>query len=176
LDDVSEVIFQQKISNPGNGSAPKTATGTIVIPGSAVAGSAKMRVSVKRDGFPTPCETIPFGEVEDYRVTIPTSFANNSTDNRNDEIAASVSNDFEIYPNPNDGLATLRVTDFIGKQVTIAVFNQNGQKIKELRFDQLDIPWVEIDLGDVPSGQFFIQLNAAGMRSVSKKMMVSKKF
>jgi GEVED domain/Secretion system C-terminal sorting domain len=176
LDDVSEVIFQQKITNPGNGSAPKTVSGNIVIPGSAVAGSAKMRVSVKRDGFATPCETIPFGEVEDYRVTIPTSFSNNPTDNRGEEIAAAVSNDFEIYPNPSDGLATLRVTDFIGKQVTIAIFNQNGQKIKELRFDQLDIPWVEIDLGEVPTGQFFIQLNAAGMRSVSKKMMVSKKF
>jgi len=32
--------------------------------------NVKMRVSMKRSGYPTPCETIPFGEVEDYHVNI----------------------------------------------------------------------------------------------------------
>ncbi len=32
--------------------------------------NVKMRVSMKRGGYPTPCETIPFGEVEDYNVNI----------------------------------------------------------------------------------------------------------
>ncbi|MBK8427927.1 MAG: hypothetical protein IPL27_19030 [Lewinellaceae bacterium] len=32
--------------------------------------NARMRVSMKRGSYPTPCETIPFGEVEDYNVNI----------------------------------------------------------------------------------------------------------
>ncbi len=42
----------------------------ILIPTTATNGTARMRVSLKRDGYATPCESFEFGEVEDYTVNI----------------------------------------------------------------------------------------------------------
>ncbi len=174
LEDPSEVVFQQKITNPGNGSAPKFASGNIIIPATATAGNARMRVSLKRDANPTPCETLPFGEVEDYLVTIPVNLGP-GVDEHGEKLAGA-SNDFEIYPNPNDGMATLRLTDFIGKQVVLRVFNQNGSQLLMKTFDELATPWVDVDLQDQPTGQYFVHVSAVGMRPVSKKMFVQKSF
>lgn len=177
FDEPTETLFSQLIANPGNGSAPKLASGMILIPASAAAGTAKIRIALKRGGLPTPCETIPFGEVEDYSLAIPTLFTNSPVVyNSYEKPAAGVSNDFDIYPNPTDGGATLRLTDFIGKQVSLAIFNQQGKKVHELRFEELATPFVDINLADEASGQFFIHLVADGMRPVSKKIMLLKSF
>ena len=45
-------------------------TGNISIPTDALFGSTRMRVSLKYEGVPTPCESFDFGEVEDYTVNI----------------------------------------------------------------------------------------------------------
>jgi chitodextrinase len=53
--------------------APTTNTpvsGNFTIPASATNGPTRMRVSLKYNGIPTPCETFVYGEVEDYTVVI----------------------------------------------------------------------------------------------------------
>ena len=53
--------------------AATTATpiiGTFVVPATATLGATRMRVSLKYNGIPTPCETFSFGQVEDYTVNI----------------------------------------------------------------------------------------------------------
>jgi hypothetical protein len=42
----------------------------ITIPSSVVLGTVRMRVSLKKDAYPTACETFTAGEVEDYMVVI----------------------------------------------------------------------------------------------------------
>ncbi|MCB9341494.1 MAG: hypothetical protein H6577_25510 [Lewinellaceae bacterium] len=49
-----------------------TITGSVNIPTSALSGPTRMRVSMKRGAYATACETLPFGEVEDYTVNIST--------------------------------------------------------------------------------------------------------
>jgi ELWxxDGT repeat protein len=46
------------------------AIGNITIPSTATVGSTRMRVSMKKDAYPTACETFAAGEVEDYTVQI----------------------------------------------------------------------------------------------------------
>ncbi len=46
------------------------ATGSFTIPNSATNGNTRMRVSMKYNGIPTPCESFQYGEVEDYTVNI----------------------------------------------------------------------------------------------------------
>jgi hypothetical protein len=53
----------------------KNSTSTVVnqsltIPATAFIGTVKMRISMKKDAYPTPCETFAAGEVEDYTVLI----------------------------------------------------------------------------------------------------------
>jgi chitodextrinase len=48
-------------------------SGTFTVPVTATLGATRMRVSMKYNGIPTPCETFSFGQVEDYTVVITPS-------------------------------------------------------------------------------------------------------
>jgi len=61
--DAGEQVLQE---NPGN----QTINGSINIPATAANGTTRMRVSVKKDGIPTACESFTKGEVEDYSINI----------------------------------------------------------------------------------------------------------
>lgn len=61
--------------------AASTATpvsGSITIPATATLGTTRMRVSLKYNAIPTSCEAIPYGQVEDYSVTITGATADTS--------------------------------------------------------------------------------------------------
>ncbi|MEM9544822.1 MAG: GEVED domain-containing protein [Bacteroidota bacterium] len=64
FEDAGEQVFTQ---------TPTTATpisGSFVVPASALEGVTVMRVSMKYNGIPGPCESFTWGEVEDYSVNI----------------------------------------------------------------------------------------------------------
>ncbi len=50
-------------------------SGSFTVPGTATNGNTRMRVSMKYNGIPTPCESFTYGEVEDYTVSIGTGTA-----------------------------------------------------------------------------------------------------
>ncbi|MCB0521122.1 MAG: hypothetical protein KDD27_19445 [Saprospiraceae bacterium] len=68
----NEVVQMQKLTAPAAGTPTATITGSVNIPASALSGPTRMRVSMKRGAYATACETLPFGEVEDYTVNIST--------------------------------------------------------------------------------------------------------
>ena len=66
FDDAGELMWS---------TAATTATpvsGTFTVPLTASASSTRMRVSLKYNGIPSPCETFSYGEVEDYTVNLIT--------------------------------------------------------------------------------------------------------
>jgi hypothetical protein len=69
FEEPSEVVYS-KTGVPPIPNAAYTLTAPIIIPATALAGVTRMRVAMKLGGLPTPCETIPNGEVEDYSVNI----------------------------------------------------------------------------------------------------------
>ena len=64
FDDSGELVWSKAASK----NTPNT--GTFTIPSSATQTVTRMRVSMKYNGIPTPCETFSYGEVEDYSVNI----------------------------------------------------------------------------------------------------------
>ncbi len=66
FEDAGEEVF--------SGSGSSTVTGSFDVPVSA-SGATRMRVSMKWNGAPSPCETFSYGEVEDYTVTFSASAA-----------------------------------------------------------------------------------------------------
>ncbi|MTI31699.1 T9SS type A sorting domain-containing protein [Cytophagales bacterium RKSG123] len=58
------MVFSKSASQDTNNS------GSFTIPSSALNGPTRMRVTMKYNGIPSPCETFSYGEVEDYTVTI----------------------------------------------------------------------------------------------------------
>ncbi len=64
FDDAGELVYSRSAT---------TATpisGSFTVPTSATDGPTRMRVSMKYNGIPTPCESFTYGEVEDYTVDI----------------------------------------------------------------------------------------------------------
>ncbi len=62
FEDSGEMVFEGK----NNGAV----SGTISIPASTTPGTTRMRVALKYNTYPEQCETINYGEVEDYTVTL----------------------------------------------------------------------------------------------------------
>ncbi len=65
------------------------ATGSIMIPATAVTGATRMRVSLKYNGIPTACEAFSYGEVEDYTVNIQAGVADSTPPSAPTSLAAS---------------------------------------------------------------------------------------
>lgn len=75
-----EIAFQG-IVTAANGAQDALLSGMVSVPANASAGATRMRVSLKRGGYPTACEAhIPFGEVEDYTVVIGSGLGGGSGD------------------------------------------------------------------------------------------------
>ena len=68
--DVNEVAYSGILSGVPNGTPTGVISGTINVPGNALNGTTRMRVSMSRDAYAAPCGTFPFGEVEDYSIII----------------------------------------------------------------------------------------------------------
>jgi PKD repeat protein len=62
FEDAGEKLFE--------GSGILIVGGTITVPASAAAGSTRLRVSMSYSGYPDPCGTFSYGEVEDYTLHI----------------------------------------------------------------------------------------------------------
>jgi hypothetical protein len=74
LFDSNEMVFEANtISQP--------ASGTILVPATALPGNTVMRVTMKKDGYPTSCEAFPAGEVEDYTIIMAAGTVDCATDN-----------------------------------------------------------------------------------------------
>ena len=65
FEDAGEMIYDQGSANQNS-----TQTGNITVPNSSTLGMTRMRVSMKYNNSPNPCETFTYGEVEDYSVNI----------------------------------------------------------------------------------------------------------
>lgn len=88
----SEAVLTKMLTAPANGTATATISGTFKLPSNALNGPTRMRVTMKRGGSAMPCETLAFGEIEDYTVNIVDMLTGDDTDNR----AANLS--FEAVP------------------------------------------------------------------------------
>ncbi|MCB9341496.1 MAG: hypothetical protein H6577_25520 [Lewinellaceae bacterium] len=75
FEDAGEKVFEGIKTKPANGTPTATLNGNLTIPASAMTGNTRMRVTMKRGAYATPCETIAFGEIEDYTVNIANSAA-----------------------------------------------------------------------------------------------------
>lgn len=65
-----EILLQKSLPAPPDGTPTFTIFENVVIPFSAKAGMAKMRIQMSRNRFFDACEDLNFGEVEDYLVLI----------------------------------------------------------------------------------------------------------
>ncbi len=72
-----------------------------------------------------------------------------------------------VYPNPTSGVVTIDFGEIIDLKGTITVFNVLGQQ-EHVRMDQLSLSKFQIDLGNFPSGMYFLDLRVNDNKVVKK--------
>ena len=138
-------------------------SGSFTIPAAAILGTTRMRVSMKYNAIPTSCETLSYGQVEDYSVNITsataiTAFtANNNTEKTNDVL------ELKLYPNPVQDILTISNSD--DSNATYKIINLIGQVVKSGNMNEK-----EINVSEFKSGMYIFEATT-NEKTVTKKFV-----
>jgi len=152
--DAGELVFSKAASTA------TPASGSITIPATATLGATRMRVSMKYNAIPTSCETLSYGQVEDYTVNITAAFAVTApTEVSTDGEALS----FNLYPNPVENVLNVSVID--NRKIDYRIYNMIGQEVKSGNLEQS-----EINVSNLEGGLYIFEIND-GQKTITKKFM-----
>ncbi len=171
--DAGEKVFEKAFIAPGNNVTSVTYSDSIQIPANAATGLTKMRVSMKRDAFSDPCETLPFGEVEDYSVNVAQGLQ--AGDARSFSKFSATEN-LTVYPNPASDVLRIFAPDYLGEEIKILIFNQLGMEVKRVVFEKVAEPILEIDINNLTNGRYFLMIKSEGKRVAVRKFLVENGF
>ncbi|WP_299886373.1 endonuclease [uncultured Lacinutrix sp.] len=147
----------------GSSSSSNNLSANFTIPSSALSGATRMRVSMKYNAAPSPCETFSYGEVEDYTLNIGSSsrlltdtnvFDVDELDSENQVFSANIFNGF------ND--LSVKMKD--DRSVTYTIYNTSGRLISKGDFSQ------RLSIKNLESGLYVIHIND-GQRIIQKKII-----
>jgi hypothetical protein len=147
FEDADETVF---VAN----NKKSAVSGTISIPAYA-SGQTRMRVTMKNGSSPSPCETFPNGEVEDYTADFGGG-AGRMLDNNHF--------DLNIYPNPASNLLHIQLTGS-SEKVNIKVYNSLGKVIDDFAVERRDI---QIDLSHYSKGIYVVWADDGITNSMEK--------
>jgi len=149
----------------GSSSSSANLSSTFTVPTSALAGTTRMRVSMKYNAAPTACETFSYGEVEDYTVNIGApGIVGLTTAKIAIEIGDEKSiSDLSMYPNPTDGFLNVRMAD--SRKGTYRVINFLGQQVGAGKLSEN-----AINVSALGTGVYILEVND-GQKTTAKKFV-----
>ncbi len=130
-------------------------SGSFTVPTSALSGATRMRVSMKYNANPSPCETFTYGEVEDYTVIISSSVNQGITGGTDFNIS-----DMSIYPNPAKHTLNISLVDAAGKDYVI--YNVMGQVVGKGSFTE------SLDVSSLQSGVYMLEVSTANNKLMKR--------
>ena len=148
----------------GSSSSSANRSANISIPSSAVTGQTRMRVSMKYNSAPSPCETFADGEVEDYTVNITNATANTAFDIA-DVFVEPLGNEAGslIFPNPATQFIQIRFAK--SENLNYKITSLAGQVVKSgLVSDD------KIDLAGIKQGVYLLEIND-GQKMITTKFI-----
>ncbi|GIV38264.1 MAG: hypothetical protein KatS3mg033_0064 [Thermonema sp.] len=143
FDDAGELVYSRARTTS------TSISGSFTVPSSALTGATRMRVSMKYNAYPSPCETFTYGEVEDYTVNIVAA---------REAVAAHTVSGMEvnIYPNPAMHFATLSIAGGIsGEAYTVRLMDMQGKVIEERTVTTAETTF---DLSKTKAGIYLLQV------------------
>lgn len=152
--DAGELVYSKATSTA------TSASGSFTVPTTATVGTTRMRVSMKYNGVPTSCETLSYGQVEDYSVNIVAAAAISTiTENNSNEILTTVS----LYPNPTRDVLNIETNSTT--KLSYSVINYLGQVVKSGSIENSSI-----NVSNLNAGIYILEVND-GQKSVTKKFI-----
>lgn len=142
--------------------------GNLVIPTTALIGSTRMRVAMKYNALPNPCEIFPYGEVEDYTLNISSgatariASTNDVTTLKGTTINMEVAKlSFKLYPNPvKEGI--IYISD-IDANSSYTIYNMMGTVVAKGLLENK-----EINVGQLVRGVYVLELNDGRVTTTKK--------
>lgn len=169
FEEPGELAFSSQLAKPTDGTLESSISGSVTVPATAKTGNTKMRVSMKRGAFATACETLPFGEVEDYLVNIAPAFSIPGIQTQS-RVAASTG--LLLFPNPAAEAVMLNLNEYAGLPAKVSVLDALGRMIKTVDLGQ-EAPYIyELSLDGIASGHYFVELRVEGHAAILKKLAV----
>lgn len=80
-------------------------------------------------------------------------------------------NDIMVYPNPSNGVFTVRLTSYQSKNIKIRLENVLGEVLKE--FDNISSDSILINNNEFQSGIYFVKIEAGENNVVTKKIVIN---
>lgn len=152
--DAGELVYSKATSTA------TTASGSFTVPTTAIVGTTRMRVSMKYNGIPTSCETLSYGQVEDYSVNIlAAAVISTLTENNSNEILTTIS----LYPNPTKEVLNIETNS--ATKLNYSVINYLGQVVKSGSIENNSL-----NVSNLNAGVYILQIND-GQKSVTKKFI-----
>jgi hypothetical protein len=139
--DAGETVWTKAISKT------TPVSGTFIIPTNATSGPIRMRVSMKYNGVPTPCETMPYGQVEDYTLNVSTAAKMKNSDDSSNFIS------FDLFPNPVNG-EVVNISN-LDKTSDYKIFNMMGQQFDQGKIEKEG----SINIEKLTHGTYIIQVS-----------------
>jgi bacillolysin len=149
----------------GSSSLSSNLSYTFTVPTTALAGTTRMRVSMKYNAAATACETFSYGEVEDYTINIggaPITGFNATT------IATELGDennifDYTMYPNPTNNSINVRTAD--NRAASFRIYNFLGQLVDSGKLSENDV-----NVSKLSAGTYIIEVND-GQKTMTKKLI-----
>ncbi|SDL97176.1 Por secretion system C-terminal sorting domain-containing protein [Catalinimonas alkaloidigena] len=165
FDDSGERVYSR------SSTTATSVTGSFVVPSGAKTGSTRMRVAMKYNGTPQPCESFAYGEVEDYTVVIGTGGTRSAE--------ATAEPVVRYYPNPARESLTMEVTlpdegtPGMATPLAVEVFNTSGQRVDAFTWTAPTGQSVRtIDIQAWPAGLYLIRMEGDRLRTTERITVV----
>jgi hypothetical protein len=169
FEDPGEKVFEGIIPALPAGNISQTIAAAITVPNSAPFGKTRMRVAVSRNAFSNPCESIGFGEIEDYSVNIVPS--SQQTAERG-EFAPTELAGFTMAPNPTSHSTLITMGDCAGKPLRIRVLSGLGQLLQDIDLGAEAPAAYSLDVSDLPAGTYVVELVGADAAPQARLLLI----
>ncbi|MCC7223752.1 MAG: PQQ-dependent sugar dehydrogenase [Chitinophagales bacterium] len=162
--DPAERVVSDNAHPPANGTFLHTSNYSISIPATATIGTTRMRIAMKRDAYPTPCETLPYGEVEDYTLNILSTGKIEDTP----ETTYSIT----LYPNPAYDRVYFDWGNQAGNIASIAVYNAIGQLLLQNQADPDGMIDNYLDVDAWHKGVYMVAIHTSDGTTATRRLVV----
>ena len=82
-------------------------------------------------------------------------------------------NNLNLFPNPNQGQFSLQMNEPIKEAGTLTIYNHYGQQVYQQLVDA-GSSQIELDLGQIPSGMYLLELRGEAAQPIVKRFTVSQ--
>lgn len=126
-------------------------TSSISVPANATLGNTRMRVMMKKNSWPSPCEIYASGETEDYTLNVVSSLQNGPAPSVAGQTVVAEES-VMVSPNPASHAAYVRI-DVQGQVGQAFIADMNGRMVQALN---PQAGFQEVQVAHLPEGVYLI--------------------